>query len=188
MVRGAILVSKAPYWINTCELVELKLQLYELISNGEIRLSFSPWGAPILFVKNKGIMMCMCIDAQQLNKINIKNKYQHPVAPATISQNSKNFRTLLYFDLVGFSSRFWSMDFWNVLQHLELLSIDRFSPLMLRMIPSIIKLIVVFLHTLRNHSESGVKSLVFFLFSVIAAIFKLPSDCRSFIYGGRFSD
>ena len=26
----------------------------------------------------------------------------------------KKFRTLLYFDLVGFSSQFWSMDFWNV--------------------------------------------------------------------------
>ena len=78
MVPGAILVSKAPYRMNTCELVELKLQLYELISNGEIRLSFSPWGAPILFVKNKGIMMHMCIDNQQLNRIAIKNRYQHP--------------------------------------------------------------------------------------------------------------
>ena len=48
------------------------------------------------------------------------------VAPATISQNSKKFRTLLYFELVGFSSRFWSMDFWNVLQCFELLSIDLF--------------------------------------------------------------
>ena len=36
------------------------------------------------------------------------------------------------------------MDFWNVLQHFELLSIDLFSLLMLRMIPSIIKLIVTF--------------------------------------------
>ena len=36
------------------------------------------------------------------------------------------------------------MDFWNVLQHFELLSIELFSPLMLRMIPSIIKLIVAF--------------------------------------------
>ena len=78
MVPRAILVSKAPYRMNTRELVELKLQLYELIANGDIRPSLSPWGAPILFVKNKGIMMRMCIDNQQLNRIAIKNRYQHP--------------------------------------------------------------------------------------------------------------
>ena len=78
MVPGAILVSKAPYRMNTCELVELKLQLYELISNGDIRPIFSPWGAPILFVKNKGIMMRMCIDNQQLIRLTIKNRHQHP--------------------------------------------------------------------------------------------------------------
>ena len=38
----------------------------------------------------------------------------------------KNLRTLLYFDLVGFSTRFWPMIFWNVLQPFDLLSIDLF--------------------------------------------------------------
>ena len=38
----------------------------------------------------------------------------------------KKFRTLLYFDLVGFFSRFWSMIFQKVLQHFDLLSIDLF--------------------------------------------------------------
>ena len=78
MVPRAILVSKAPYRMNTRKLVELKLQLYELIENGDIRPSLSPWGAPILFVKNKGIMMRMCIENQQLNRLTIKNRYQHP--------------------------------------------------------------------------------------------------------------
>ena len=78
MVQRAILVSKAPYRMNTRELVELKLQLYKLIANGDIRPSLSPWGAPILFVKNKGIMMCMCIENQQLNRLTIKNRYQRP--------------------------------------------------------------------------------------------------------------
>ena len=55
------------------ELVELKLQLQELIEKGYIRLSVSPWGAPILFVKKKDGTMHMCIYYLKLNKMTIKN-------------------------------------------------------------------------------------------------------------------
>lgn len=35
------------------ELTELKMQLQELLDKKYIRPSVSPWGAPVLFVKNK---------------------------------------------------------------------------------------------------------------------------------------
>lgn len=38
----------------------------------------SPWGAPVLFLKNKDDTMGMCIDYMQLNKATIKNKYLFP--------------------------------------------------------------------------------------------------------------
>ena len=38
----------------------------------------SPWGAPILFVKNKDGTFRMCIDCKQLNKMRIKNKHPLP--------------------------------------------------------------------------------------------------------------
>ncbi|XP_070002635.1 uncharacterized protein [Nicotiana sylvestris] len=38
----------------------------------------SPWGAPILFVKNKDISMRMCIDYRHLNKVIVKNMYPLP--------------------------------------------------------------------------------------------------------------
>ncbi|KAA3466638.1 ty3-gypsy retrotransposon protein [Gossypium australe] len=50
----------------------------ELIDRGFARLSFSPWGAPVLFVKKKDGSMRMCIDYRQLNKVTIKNKYPLP--------------------------------------------------------------------------------------------------------------
>ncbi|KAK5839326.1 hypothetical protein PVK06_008103 [Gossypium arboreum] len=60
------------------ELKELKAQLQELTDKGFVRPSFSPWGAPVLFVKKKDGSMRLCIDYRQLNKVTIKNKYPLP--------------------------------------------------------------------------------------------------------------
>ena len=53
LVLGATPAFKAPYRMSTPELVELKLQLKEMLDKGYIRPSVSPWGTPMLFVKNK---------------------------------------------------------------------------------------------------------------------------------------
>ncbi|KAM6550987.1 hypothetical protein CsatB_000795 [Cannabis sativa] len=53
LVPGAEPVSKAPYRMAPAELKELKIQLQELLNLGFIRPSYSPWGAPVLFVKKK---------------------------------------------------------------------------------------------------------------------------------------
>ena len=38
----------------------------------------SPWGVPVLFVKNKDCNLRMHIDYRQLNKMTIKNRYPFP--------------------------------------------------------------------------------------------------------------
>ena len=53
IVPGAAPVSKTLYMMSTLELIELKMQLQELLEKKYIRPSVSPWGAPMLFVKNK---------------------------------------------------------------------------------------------------------------------------------------
>ena len=62
LTPGSVSDSKSPYRMSAPELVELKLQLQELIGKGYIQPSVSPWGAPILFVKEKDGTMRMCID------------------------------------------------------------------------------------------------------------------------------
>jgi hypothetical protein len=54
------------------------MQLQELLDKEYIRPSVSPWGAPVLFVKNKNGTLRLCIDYRQLNKVTIKNKYPLP--------------------------------------------------------------------------------------------------------------
>ncbi|KAA3473697.1 DNA/RNA polymerases superfamily protein [Gossypium australe] len=78
LIPGAARISIAPYRMAPIELKELKAQLQELTDKGFARPSFSPWGAPILFVKKKDGTMRMCIDYRQLNKVTIKNKYPLP--------------------------------------------------------------------------------------------------------------
>ena len=71
-------ISKAPYRMSPSELVELKRQIEELMEQGFIRPSVSPWGSPVLFVKKKDGSLRLCIDYRQLNKATIKNKYPLP--------------------------------------------------------------------------------------------------------------
>nr|GFA93331.1 putative reverse transcriptase domain-containing protein [Tanacetum cinerariifolium] len=75
---GIPLVREAPYRMAPIELKELKDQLQELLERGFIRLSVSPWGAPILFVKKKDGSMRLCIEYRELNKITIRNRYPLP--------------------------------------------------------------------------------------------------------------
>ena len=75
---GATLTFITPYRMAPMELKELKLQLKELLEKGFIRLSVSPWGASVLFVKKKDGTLQLCVDYRQLNKMTVKNKYLLP--------------------------------------------------------------------------------------------------------------
>ncbi|GKC87344.1 putative reverse transcriptase domain-containing protein [Tanacetum coccineum] len=78
LVLGAIPVAKSPYRLAPSEMEELSSQLKELQDKGFIRLSSSPWGAQVLFVKKKDGSFRMCIDYRELNKLTIKNRYPLP--------------------------------------------------------------------------------------------------------------
>ncbi|KAJ0926534.1 putative nucleotidyltransferase, Ribonuclease H [Helianthus annuus] len=78
LLPGAAPVAKSPYRLAPSEMQELSTQLQELLDKGFIRPSFSPWGAPVLFVKKKDGSFRMCIDYRELNKLTIKNRYPLP--------------------------------------------------------------------------------------------------------------
>jgi hypothetical protein len=59
---GTAPTFKRPYRMSVEELKGLKKQLTELQEAGYIRLSSSPWGAPVLFVQKKDGLQGMCVD------------------------------------------------------------------------------------------------------------------------------
>ena len=71
-------ISMPPYRMAPAELKERTERLKELLDQGFIRPSTSPWRAPVFFVKKKDGSLRLCIDYGQLNKVTIKNKYPLP--------------------------------------------------------------------------------------------------------------
>nr|GFC50226.1 putative reverse transcriptase domain-containing protein [Tanacetum cinerariifolium] len=78
LVPGAAPIARASYRLASSEMQELSTQLQELSDKGFIRPSFSPWGAPVLFVKKKDGSLRMCIDYHEINKLIVKNQYPLP--------------------------------------------------------------------------------------------------------------
>ncbi|GJV40096.1 putative reverse transcriptase domain-containing protein [Tanacetum coccineum] len=75
LVPSAAPVARAPYRLAPSELKELSDQLKELLEKGFIRLSSSPRGALVLFVKKKDGSFRMCIDYRELNKLTVNIRY-----------------------------------------------------------------------------------------------------------------
>lgn len=77
LLPGTTPISTTSYRMAPTELKELKVQLQELTDKGFVRSSFSPWDAPVLFVKKKDGSMRLCIDYRQLNKVTIKRSIRY---------------------------------------------------------------------------------------------------------------
>ncbi|GKE62915.1 putative reverse transcriptase domain-containing protein, partial [Tanacetum coccineum] len=62
LIPEATPIERSPYPLAPSEMEDLLEQLKELQDKGFIRLSSSPWGAPVLFVKKKDGSFRICIN------------------------------------------------------------------------------------------------------------------------------
>ncbi|KAJ4745876.1 polyprotein [Rhynchospora pubera] len=75
----AVPVNIRPYRFSHFQKLEIEKIVEELLSQGYIRASTSPFASPILLVKKKDQSWCLCVDYRKLNDMTIKNKFSIPI-------------------------------------------------------------------------------------------------------------
>ena len=104
LTLGTQPIARSPYKMSSLEALELKNQLNQLLEQGFIKPSVSPWGALVLFQKKKDENFQLCIDFRGLNQCTIKNKYPLPQIDELLDRLGK--AKIVIFDLAIIQSRF----------------------------------------------------------------------------------
>jgi len=84
------------YSLSEAEQIALREYIAENLSNGFIKQSTSPCGAPILFVKKKDGSLRLCVDYRGLNRVTRKDRYPLPLIPDLLDRlrTAKRFTKL----------------------------------------------------------------------------------------------
>ena len=79
LIPGAQPVFIRPYRYPPKLKDEIEAQVKEMLAQGFIRPSTSPFSSPVLLVKKKDGSYRLCVDFHQLNAITAKSKYPVPI-------------------------------------------------------------------------------------------------------------
>ena len=79
LIPGAQPFRLRPYRYNPAQKDEIEKQVNELLQNGMIQASVSPFASPVLLVKKKTGDWRLCVDYRRLNALTVKDKFPLPV-------------------------------------------------------------------------------------------------------------
>lgn len=86
LIPGSIPVNSRPYRYSPFHKTEIEKQVAQLLENGLIVPSVSPFASPVLLVQKKDGSWRFCVDYRKLNSMTIKNRFPMPVVEEIIDE------------------------------------------------------------------------------------------------------
>lgn len=84
---------------------EADQQIQEMLANGIITPSVSPWSSPIVLVRKKNGDLRFCVDYRKLNQITLNDSHPLPL----ISDLLDSVKDAKYFSLLDLRSGYWQI-------------------------------------------------------------------------------
>ena len=84
--QGTQPVNLKPYRYSPAQKDEIERQLKDMLQQGIIKPSTSPFASPVLLVKKKDGTWRFCVDYRHLNNITVKNKYPLPITDELLDE------------------------------------------------------------------------------------------------------
>ncbi|UYV75045.1 hypothetical protein LAZ67_12002225, partial [Cordylochernes scorpioides] len=104
--EGAKPIKHKPYRVSAKEREIIKEQIDEMLRDGIIRPSSSPWSFPVILVKKRDSKYRFCVDYRNLNDVTMKDVYPIPRIDEVLDtlQGSK------YFSAIDIKSGYWQVE------------------------------------------------------------------------------
>ncbi|UYV70284.1 hypothetical protein LAZ67_7002373 [Cordylochernes scorpioides] len=99
-------IKHKPYRVSAKERTIIKDQIDEMLEEGIIRRSSSPWSFPVILVKKRDSKYRFCVDYRKLNEVTVKDVYPFPRIDDVMDtlQGSK------YFSAIDLKSGYWQVE------------------------------------------------------------------------------
>ncbi|UYV67118.1 hypothetical protein LAZ67_4003958, partial [Cordylochernes scorpioides] len=99
-------IKHKPYRVSAKERTIIKDQIDEMLEEGIIRPSSSPWPFPVILVKKRDGKYRFCVDYRKLNEVTVKDVYPIP----RIDDVMDSLQGSKYFSAIDLKSGYWQVE------------------------------------------------------------------------------